>query len=81
MDTSSVSSKGQVTIPKALRQRLGIREGSRVRFRVVGDHVELQLSDAPSSSPAMVSGFGLLKSSRSAVPADIDPATLRMSVS
>jgi AbrB family looped-hinge helix DNA binding protein len=76
MDTSSVSSEGQVTIPKALRQRLGIREGSRVRFRVVGDHVELRLSEAADSAPAMVSGFGLLKSSRSSVPADIDPATL-----
>ena len=27
-----VTSKGQVTIPKAVRDRLGIREGSRVEF-------------------------------------------------
>lgn len=31
---SSVTSKGQVTIPKKIRDLLGIRAGSVVRFRV-----------------------------------------------
>ena len=36
--TSSITSKGQVTIPKALRQQLGLARGGRVSFRLVGDH-------------------------------------------
>lgn len=74
MTSTSVTSKGQVTIPKTIRQRLGIRTGSRVVFAIVGSHVELQVE----SSPAKVSesGFGLLRTRRDAVPADFDPATL-----
>lgn len=30
--SSTVSSKGQVTIPLEVRQRLGLREGDRVEF-------------------------------------------------
>jgi AbrB family looped-hinge helix DNA binding protein len=34
MASSSVSSKGQVTIPLSVRERLGLREGDRVEFVV-----------------------------------------------
>lgn len=37
-----VTSKGQVTIPKAIRDRAGIREGSDVEFHVDGDVVTLR---------------------------------------
>ena len=33
MSTSRVSEKGQVTIPKPMRERLGIRPGEVVQFR------------------------------------------------
>lgn len=74
MDVTSVTSKGQVTIPKSLRQQLGIRQGSRVEFHLVEDHVEMRLVSQPAEVPK--SGFGLLKSKRCALPADFDPATL-----
>ncbi len=32
MKTSSVSSKGQVTIPQEVRVRMGLKEGDRVEF-------------------------------------------------
>jgi len=32
MATSTVTSKGQVTIPKEIRERLGLREGDRLIF-------------------------------------------------
>jgi AbrB family looped-hinge helix DNA binding protein len=32
-----VSDKGQVTLPKALRDRLGIHPGSRLAFRIAAD--------------------------------------------
>jgi AbrB family looped-hinge helix DNA binding protein len=74
MQATSVTSKGQVTIPKALRQKLGIRTGSRIDFVVIGERVELRVQTPPS--PAAQSGFGLLKSNRSAVPCDWDAASL-----
>ncbi|MDE2085539.1 MAG: AbrB/MazE/SpoVT family DNA-binding domain-containing protein [Xanthomonadaceae bacterium] len=74
MGDLSVTSKGQVTIPRDVRQKLGIRAGSKVRFRVAGDHAELTRVSAPASVTA--SGYGLLKSKRRSVPADFDAAGL-----
>jgi antitoxin PrlF len=34
---AKVTSKGQVTVPKAVRAALGIREGDDIVFRVEGD--------------------------------------------
>jgi AbrB family looped-hinge helix DNA binding protein len=72
MEVTSVTSKGQVTIPKELRQQLGIRQGSRVEFSLVGDHVEMRVRSTPAGEAR--SGFGMLKSRRAAVPADFDAA-------
>jgi AbrB family looped-hinge helix DNA binding protein len=36
MVMAAVTSKGQVTIPVAVREALGLREGSRIDFRVAG---------------------------------------------
>jgi AbrB family looped-hinge helix DNA binding protein len=74
MENTSVTSKGQVTIPKVVRQQLGIRQGSRIEFALVGDHVELRVKSSPSG--VQDSGFGMLKSRRASAPADLDPATL-----
>lgn len=73
-EVTSVTSKGQVTIPKQLRQHLGIRQGSRIQFTLVGGHVEMRVSSSPPAEAG--SGFGLLKSRRAAVPVDFDAATL-----
>jgi len=72
--TCSVTSKGQITIPKALRQQLGLARGSRVTFALVGDHIELRAWRPDQAVPG--SGFGLLKSQRAPVPVDFDPASL-----
>ncbi len=74
METTSVTSKGQVTIPKPLRQQLGLRQGSKVEFVLIGDHVEMRVVSTPADLPA--TGFGMLKSKRAAVAADFDPAGL-----
>jgi AbrB family looped-hinge helix DNA binding protein len=77
MDTTSVTTKGQVTIPVAVREALGLRGGSRLRFQVVGDHVEMHIADpAPPAGPP--SGFGMLKV-KGPVKGDMldfDPASL-----
>ena len=74
VEVTSVTSKGKVTIPKELRQQMGIRQGSRIEFSRVGDHVEMRVRSSPVGE--LRSGFGMLKSRRAAVPADFDPATL-----
>lgn len=72
MEVTSVTSKGQVTIPKELRQQLGIRQGSRIEFSLVGDHVEMRVRRSPAGGAR--SGFGMLKSRRAPVPTDFDAA-------
>ena len=74
MDSVSVTSKGQVTIPKNIRQKLGIRAGTRVTIRVVGDHAELLVVSQPAKVAS--GGFGMLRSRRRSVPADFDVPTL-----
>lgn len=48
--TRSVTSKGQVTIPKRVRQALGITPGSKVEFNIERDGARLKLikKQAPS---------------------------------
>lgn len=50
-----VTQKGQVTIPLEVRQALGIRPGSDVRFEVDGDGARLALApdDARKAVAAM----------------------------
>lgn len=43
MSTVSVTSKGQVTIPKRVRQALGITPGSRVEFDIERGGARLRL--------------------------------------
>lgn len=74
METASVNSKGQVTIPIKIRQQLEIREGSKVNFILKGNYIELRLAE--TSEPNIDSGFGMLKSKRKAVAADFDAGNL-----
>jgi len=74
MISNTVSSRGQVTIPREVREHLGIHKGSRVVFTVVGDHVEMRLIDATEGS--VESGFGMLRSACRSVPADFDVASV-----
>jgi antitoxin PrlF len=35
--SSTISSKGQITVPQEIRRRLGLKEGDRVEFVVEGE--------------------------------------------
>ena len=74
MGESTVTSKGQVTIPKEVRRELGIRQGSRVVFAVKNGKAEVRVVHrAPS---VIESGFGMLRARGRRLPADFDPASL-----
>lgn len=71
---TTLTSKGQVTIPRDVRQLFGLRQGMAVQFTVEGDHIALR--PAPGAKQAAGSGFGLIQSRRVGVPADLDAASL-----
>ncbi len=71
---TTITSKGQVTIPRDVRQHFGLRQGMSVCFTVEGDHIALR--PAPSARQATTSGFGLIQSQRPGIPADFDAASL-----
>jgi AbrB family looped-hinge helix DNA binding protein len=74
VETTTMTSKGQVTIPKAVRQQLGLKQGTRVVFAVEGDHAVLRPAMPARATPT--SGFGLVKITGPAVPPDFDVASL-----
>jgi AbrB family looped-hinge helix DNA binding protein len=39
--SARLSSKGQITVPRAVREALSLEEGDRLVFRVEGDHAIL----------------------------------------
>ena len=69
MAAVSVTSKGQVTIPKRVRDALGITPGSQVEFDLAGGGASLKLvkRHAPSR---IVDGPAILKYSGSRVPVE-----------
>jgi antitoxin PrlF len=58
MASSTITSKGQTTIPKAIRDRLGLKPGDRIEFlieegdRVVMIPATLSLADLAGCLPA-----------------------------
>ena len=55
MIESAITSKGQTTLPKAVREALGVGPGDRVRYVILGDEVRI----TPTRPLARL--FGVLK--------------------
>lgn len=68
MITAKVTSKGQITIPKPVRDRLGIRPGDEVEF--IEDDGQFRVRRRPASS-AFARHRGCLKHLRGQVADDI----------
>ena len=61
-----VTAKGQVTIPKAIRDLLGIKPGSKVAFTLAEDgRVNLSKIDKESASGGQPNRFAVLRGSSS----------------
>ncbi|HID63648.1 MAG TPA: AbrB/MazE/SpoVT family DNA-binding domain-containing protein [Anaerolineae bacterium] len=52
MPVVTLSSKGQIVLPKEIRQALGLRKGDRLRVTQEGDHIILTPYVRVSSSEA-----------------------------
>jgi AbrB family looped-hinge helix DNA binding protein len=72
MKTSTLTAKGQVTIPSSVRKNLGIHQGDQVGFIVEEDKVVLLpvIKDIGAA-------FGLVKAKRSASLEDMEKAIRR----
>lgn len=55
MPTSTLTSKGQITLPKAIRERLGLRTGDVLEFRF-DERGQVVLRPAAESTVDRVSG-------------------------
>ena len=62
---SNLTVKGQVTIPKAVRDHLGLEPGDAVRFRIVDDQVVVEPVEARRAWEAGKELFGRHSSGRS----------------
>jgi AbrB family looped-hinge helix DNA binding protein len=51
---TKVTAKGQVTIPQAIRDRLGLQPGSRVEFEVEGDSARLVKVAGEGRGPGLI---------------------------
>ena len=69
-ETSTLSSKGQTTVPKAVRQALGIMEGDQIAFRVDRNGVSMRRA-AQAADPAIASFLSFLASSIVTDPAQL----------
>ena len=52
-EQATLTSKGQITLPKAIRQALGVTTGGKVSFELRGSEVIVTRADAEHEDPAI----------------------------
>ena len=69
-----VNSDGTVTIPAELRETFGIQEGATVECIMNGIQLEMRVLGTKLPIPKFkpISGYGMVKSDRPSVPADLN---------
>lgn len=62
-EVATLTSKGQITLPKSIRQALGVEAGSKVAFEFTGDRVIVTrvTEDEPHEDPAIGRFLALLE--------------------
>lgn len=69
MRTSSITTKGQVTIPAEIRKSLGLKSGQQVGFKLEGNMIILQPVKKDTSA-----AFGLIKTDKTVSLEEMDKA-------
>jgi antitoxin PrlF len=73
-EKSTVTAKGQTTVPKAVRQALGVRAGDRIAFRVdEGGNVSLARAEAADETSAVDAFLEFLSSDIKHRPEGVAP--------
>jgi antitoxin PrlF len=60
-EISTITAKGQTTVPKAVRQALGIDYGGRIAYRIEEGRVTVHNPEAEDRDPALVAFLGLIE--------------------
>ena len=74
-DVCTITAKGQATVPKAIRQALGVSYGGRIRFRVEDGVVSVHAVTDPAEDPALAPFLALLERDLVARPEALTPLT------
>lgn len=61
VEQAKMTSKGQITLPKSIRQALGASAGTRLRFELRGDEVVLTRAEQEHNDPAIGAFLALLE--------------------
>jgi len=67
-EVCTITAKGQTTVPKAIRQALGVQYGDRIAFRVEDGVVSVHAVAAPATDPALAPFLALLERDLAARP-------------
>jgi antitoxin PrlF len=59
-ETSTITSKGQTTVPKSVRQALGLSEGDQIAFRVDDTGVTVRRAEETRDDPAIAAFLSFL---------------------
>ena len=74
-EVCTITAKGQTTVPKAIRQALGVSYGGRITFRVDDGAVSVHAAGEPQEDPALAPFLALLERDIAARPEALVPLT------
>jgi antitoxin PrlF len=60
-EISTITAKGQTTIPKAVRQALGVDYGGKIAYRIEEGRVTVHNPEAEHHDPALAAFLGLIE--------------------
>jgi antitoxin PrlF len=60
-ETSTITAKGQTTVPKAVRQALGVGRGGKIAYRIDNGRVTLHNPQTDHRDPALGAYLGLIE--------------------
>jgi antitoxin PrlF len=69
-EVCTITAKGQTTVPKAVRQALGVGYGGRIAFRVARGRVTVHALPEEDADPALAPFLALLEADLAARPSE-----------